>query len=568
MKNFGKNITNLDQNNMKNSFFQYIIKAFPALIILTAAVLMTHGSILFTERVGIDTESIMYGIQFFDQIGRQGLIWLADILELEWFNPYLVQILVFVFMVITPMLFGYLFCRCGGQTEWVNITLIALGVSYIVSPFWAAQIYFFNQSAQVTCSCALTAIAILFAEEGRRAFRMRWYYILFSVALMQFIFSSYQILAMVYVTGVTMVFLCSSLREDRSVKQQFRWILFHSGVFFAGFVIYLLIADAFYYTDRGTAYLSGQISWNDGFKEGLRNCISAVLTTLRRNPPFYTGFYGILSLILLAAVIYRAVRNRWFRDRKGPLAIFFLAVLFLIATPYVFIFYYGGQIPGRVQLVMPFSQGCMLYLSIIILFGETETAAAKTNQARWKWMRKAVAVILTAAVLKNMLIDMGYCNRFYYTDEWRYQHDKQLSHDIYVELKKYLAENGYDETFCTNLIFLGYSNLPYNAVCLIGDVVGSSCFAYDIDSINRTRITYFMKAAGYPIEPEPYFSEGAIAAFNVYFEEYFGDRVDAMPAFPEQGSIQYLESEEIGLHYLVVKLGPDWRRAIQNPADL
>jgi len=139
---------------------------------------------------------------------------------------------------------------------------------------------------------------------------------------------------------------------------------------------------------------------------------------------------------------------------------------------------------------------------------------------------KLAAVMLTIAVLKNMLIDMGYCNRLYYTDEWRYQYDKQLAHDIYMELKSYLAENGYDETLCTNLIFLGY-----------------------------------------PIEPEPYFSEGARAAYYAYFEDYFGEKVDAMPAFPERGSIQYLKSEEIGLHYLIVKLGPHWKSAIQNPAN-
>lgn len=560
----------MQNGSVKDSFLQYVMKVFPAVIILAAAMMMAHGSILFTDRIGVDTEFMMYGNQVFDQVGRQGLVWLADILELEWFNPYLVQVLVFVFMVLTPVLFGFLFHRCAGQEKLLNTTLIVLGICWIVSPFWTAQIYFFNQSAQITCSCALTALAILSAEEGRRTLgTFKTVYILFSIFLMQFIFSSYQILTMIYVAGVVMVFLCSSLKEKRSLTCQLRWILFHAGVFLAGFAAYLLIAKTFFYTDMGITYQSGQIKWNEGFQTGLHNCISAILSTLRSNPPFYTGWYGIFGLILLVAVIYKAVRNSWFREKKASLVIPFLAVLFLIATPYVFIVFYGGQLPGRVQLVLPFSQGCMLYLSVMILFGEKEPAVEKNHPVYRKWMRKAVAVILTAAVLKNMLTDMGYCNRLYYTDEWRYQYDRQIAHDIYMELRNYMAENSYDQSLYEKLIFLGYPLISYNEVAIKEDVVGNSLFVYDIgaDDTSRTRITYFMKAMGYPIEPDPWFSEGARAAYYVYFEDYFGERVDAMPSFPEHGYIQYLESEEIGLQYLIVKLGPYWRSAIENPAN-
>lgn len=228
MNEIVKNRSAIDEGK---TLMQYMADIFPAFVLLAVAALMTHGSILFSQRIGIDTEYIISGNHNFDLLGRQGLIWLADILEIDWFNPYLVQVLTVVFMVLAPVFFGFLFYRYSEQKSLLNVTLIVMGVSYIVSPFWAAQLYFLNQSAQVTFSCVLTAVAILAAEEGRKALRTKWYWVLFSVILMQFIFSSYQILIMIYVAGVTMVFLRSALNEGGTVKRQAHWILFHSGVF-------------------------------------------------------------------------------------------------------------------------------------------------------------------------------------------------------------------------------------------------------------------------------------------------------------------------------------------------
>lgn len=338
-----------------------------------------------------------------------------------------------------------------------------------------------------------------------------------------------------------------------------------------GLALYWLIARLFFSSDTGTVYLNSQLGWNNGIKAGLYHSFSAVWSTLTKTPPYYTGFYGIVSLLLLSSAIYRGRKDQWFQKKKGGLLLFFLAMIFLMLTPYVFIFFYGGQLADRMQLVLPFSQGCMLYLSVEYLFGgrSGEKDSEKSDFAWKKRARAGIAIMLTLAVLKNTLMDMGVCNRIYYTDEWSYQYDKQLAHDIYIGLKDYLAEEGYDETLYNNLIFLGYPLLPYNNAALKGDVAGNSIFAYDIerDDTSRPRILYFMKAVGYPLEPEPYFGEGARAAYYVYFDKHFGDRVDAMPSFPAQGSIQYLESEEIGLRYLVVKLGPYWRSAIDNPAN-
>ena len=556
-----------------NGFLQYIADVYKAIAVLALVTLMTHGSLLFSESIGIDTEYIIRGKNNFSAIGRQGLVWLSELLGTDWFNPYMVQALTLLFMVCAPVCFGYLFYFYSGQKTLANVTLTVLGVSYIVSPFWTEQLYFLNQSAQVTFACILTAAGVWLAEEGRRAFRTKWYYILGTLFLMQFTFSSYQILTMLYVTGVVTVFLCSSLRENRTVKQQLQWILAHIGIFMAGLIIYWMITSHFF--GGGLDYLGNQVGWSRmGLKAVIVNCIFAVLPALKSNPPYYTGFYGLFALVLLAAALYRAAAGGMLRKKKGEAVIFFLALFFLMGAPFVFCFVYGGSLLARMQLVLPLGQGCMLYLTVLLLFvkekQETEGAGLKAGPSGpglRSWLFKGMAALLALAVLKNTMTDMGWCSRMYYTDQWRYQYDKQLAHDIYMELRDYLAENGYGEDLCTKMVFIGYPLIPYNEACLRGEVIGHSVFEWDIDagSVNRGgRITDFMSDTGYGGLPEPSFSKGAEDAFYAYFTEYFGERVDAMPSFPASGSIQYLKSEDIGLDYLVVKLGPYWRDAIDG----
>lgn len=591
MRNYGEDNGVIAERNDEIGFLQYAAKVFPAITVLVAVAFLAHGSILFTERIGIDTEYIMFGKADFLNMGRQGLVWLAKILgtgttvsadssgavnNVLWtgaagnalkFNPYLVQVLTFAFLAAAPVGFGYLFCRYSGQKTVLNMTLIVFGVSYIVSPFWVSQVYFFNQSAQVTFACVLTAAAIYFAEEGRRAFKRKWYGILLAVFLMQLTFSSYQVLILMYAAGVVMVFLSSELKEPRNAKRQLLWILPHMGIFFAGFAIYWMVTKRYFYSMED--YLKQQLAWDDGFKAGMSQGFAAAVGMLRKTPPYYTGFYGLFFLFCLAAVAYVCIRSGRFCWRIGAGILFFLALVVLALSAFAFTFFFGGEAPPRVQLILPFVQGCLLYLGVAFLFGVERRQTAIT-----KALRKAVVILLTVVVLKNTLADMGTCGRMYYRDEWRYQYDKQMAHDISVTMKDYLAQNSFDPSYMEKVIFLGYPEPPYNPSAQMelreDDVIGRSIFSYDLEvlDIRRPRILDFMRSAGYPLDPEPeVYSDGATRAYFYYFEHHFGKQVDAMPVFPARGSVRFLESED-GLKYFVVKLDSDWRGAFHTQREL
>lgn len=93
---------------------EYFFKVRWIVMAVTMITFITHGALLFSQSFGVDTELLMNGSHNFNLIGRQGLVWLAKLLELEWFNLYQAQVLAFSFMILAPLSFGFLFYWFGG----------------------------------------------------------------------------------------------------------------------------------------------------------------------------------------------------------------------------------------------------------------------------------------------------------------------------------------------------------------------------------------------------------------------------------------------------------------------
>lgn len=536
--------------NEWNSFKSYIRKTTWSILLITAAAFLCHGSLLFSDRFGIDTEFMMSGVHNFNSLGRQGLVWLGKLLGLEWFNLYYAQALVILFLILAPISFGYLFWKAGGQ-GFGALPLFLLGLSFVISPFWTAQIYFLNQSPQILFSCVLIPVTILLAEKARTDFHRKWYYAAFSVAIMQPVFSCYQVLIMIYVTAVAAVFLLSVFKAKRSVREQFLWILYHALVFLCGFVIYLIISNLFFLD--GTDYLQSQIWWNlMETSEAARQCFYTLRGLCGNNPPYTTGLYPYFALLLLILTLYQllAKKQKW----TGSTFLFILVELFIIAVPSVFILIYGGLIPDRMQLLLPFSQGCILYLTAFMLPDKDSLGESVLNL----WSCRVFALFLTVLLWKDFSAQLSYCNRLYYTDEWRYQYDKKLADDIYSKLLTLKNTGDYSSSLFLKTVFLGRPELPYNDTCMKGHVMGVSEFSFDAweETMYRPRIVYFMNQLGYPMEQ--YFSEDEEALFFESFQDDFGEFVDAMPCYPSDNYMQVLSDEESGRNYIIIKLSEDW----------
>ncbi|MCM1026139.1 MAG: glucosyltransferase domain-containing protein [Roseburia sp.] len=531
-----------------------------AIVLIAAAVFAAHGSVLFSQRFGIDTDAVMLGMHSFLDNGRQGLYWLAELigLDLSWFNLYYAQILTLLFLILSPVAFGWLYHLAQGRGEKRGgelLALLALGVSFAVSPFWTAQIYFLNQSAQVLLAFALTPVAIALAEEARRDLRRKWYLLPGAFLLMQITFSSYQVLVVAYVVGTAVYFLLFSLRERQTLRQSLSWILFHGVVFALNLMLYLGISKLFFMGEE--SYLKDQILWTQlGFADGLKNCISAVWHTLLAQPPYYTGCYGIFVLFFLALLIRRIWKEP--ERTRGSRVLMLLSALFVAGSPYLFMILFGGFLVDRMQLIQPFSQGSMLYLTILLLCEEKPDRRAVRTGVR------LVEAVLVIALCRDGLTNLNYCSRLYYTDEFVFQYSVRVAADVYRDVKAMQQSEEIAEKFRyearDNIVILGYPEIPYNTTCVQGSTIGQSIFEFEAivgNSLDRYRSRYFMQNLGYPLSLD--FTEGEALAFRYYFDEYFGAEVDAMPSYPVPGYVKCVLDEETGMQYLVVKLGEDWR---------
>lgn len=544
-------LENIKAEGWGGSMKEYLNKVRWAVVILFVVAFLTHGSILFSQRIGIDTDLMMHGEHNFLRIGRQGLVWLAKLLDLDWFNLYHAQVLSFLLIVLLPVSYGYLFHRALGQADGSTVPgLLALGFSVIVSPFWVEQMYFLNQSAQVLLAALMIPMSILLADRAVQDIRHKWYCAVFSVALMQLIFSSYQILVVMYVVSVAAFFLFSAARRSYTAARFARWTGFHAAVFGVGVLIYSVISRLLFMS--GGNYLESQIAWKTGeFGEILQECLSEVGDSLKNNPPYYTGMYGVFCLVLLGVTLYQMIAAKRLKTQNSVLIL--IVELFLIFSPYIFIFYYGGALPPRVQLIMPLSQGAVLYLTIAMLCEEKRRTAGKKAL-----LAKAVSFVLVVGLYRDTVWHLNYCNRFYYTDEWAYQFDLRVIDEVYADIRDAMEDLGLDEEY-DQILFLGDPEVPYNPTCLRGNVIGVSAFQWDIktDRPYRDRVAALLKHTGHSLNMN--FTAEQIQSYRAHFFDDFGKQVDEMPSYPSEGYIQYLSKDETGLNYLVIKLGEDWR---------
>ena len=537
---------------IKNYFFQNRW----SIVLMALFAFMAHGSILFSQRFGIDTEWMMNDVQE-DPLGRLGLYWLEDLLGLEWFNLYYAQVLTLLFLALTPVAFGLLFYLTAGESSRSRLPLLLFGASFLFSPLLTAHVYFICQSAQIMCAYMLIAAALLLADLFAKEPGRKWYCAVLSVFLMSIIFGCYQVLAIAYVIGAAAIFLLRFLKEKSKLSQLFRWLAIHAGCFLAGLISYLVIANLFY--GGGNSYLTGQIAWTHlGFEEGVRRCISAIRSTLTTNPPYYSGGYGFFSLLFLGVLAYRLITS--VDIKRGCKLLLAAAGLFLVASAYIFMIFMGGDILDRLQLAVPLSQSCIIYLTAVFFPGMTEMKKS--------FMRVGLGIAsLAFAILlfKDFTFQLKYCSRLYYTDEWVFQYDTQIAERVYADLQEVIVSNELEDTF-DNYVFWGSPDLPYPHTSIMGHTMGFSFFQFEtqlgVAPVDRTRPVSFMRNMGYPMHSS--FSEGEKAAYQAYFQEDFGEAVAAMPSYPVPGYIQYLSNDELGLEYVIIKLGESWRVEYQQ----
>lgn len=514
------------------------------ILLMAVIVLAAHGEKITSPTIGIDTEKIIDTKEELYQswlgIGRQGLVWLKKIMG-DWpYNSYITAAATLLFMVIAYMAFAYLFeyllsRKAGGEHDpqamgrkrWFSLLFGAIVVAH---PVMTEQLYFSLQSTEIAISFTLTALCLLLAHFWAENKKI-WGFVL-AAGIMQIIFSVYQAFVPLYLLGnVVMMFLVVIGEREFSLKEQIIYGVRLAAVFLAGFIINQVITYAYF---NESTYLSDQIIWKEeGISRGIREIWYHVRDTVAGGGVFYLRMFFWLSLLLfLVFLLY--IRHIPGTGRRGYILLLLAAVY---AGPFYMTILMGMRPVIRAQLALPFTMGIMAFLAGTLLSEIPELRDASERglgKKKMVWLMAGVYVIGLLTILQ----ELERTDTLYYADEIRYQEDCETARDLGREIVSITGTTDYTGA----VAFIGSKKAVLNSACVVGDVIGSSFFAWDtaVEPVNywsSMRILGFMHCLGYGYTL-PTTKEVEAAA------EYAAQ----MPCYPEAGSVAFYDG------MIVVKL--------------
>ena len=490
------------------------------LVIYAVIFVLVYGPWFFNIDPRIDTEVVtntpgeMCG---WENIGRQGYLLTEYVFGLRWFNPMFSSGVGYVVIMAAGVLFGYVFWRASACSRHASALF---GLFCFIGPCMAELLYFDMMLFDVAWAYVLVAASAGLAYYG--ILQKRLLPQLAVVALLVWVFSSYQALVVLYAVTVAFCFIMLyyrwTVRENRQVSliQCLAIIGQQILLFVAALVIYMAITKMFFFEHE--FYFGSQIQWG---KVPLQTILNNIATEIGYmvfgGKVFYTGAYGVCLAVVLIVVVCDIVRQR------GSLLswLYGLAVLFVQIAPFLMIIYMGAKPAERTELAYSFVMGC----DVLFVFMHVTKRGIKRG-----------AALLAAAVL--LFTEAKVTMRMVGTEEVRGRLDtlaiSQLYHDIYA------VSDG-----TKPVAFIGrYANVLNNA-CVYGDIVGQSVLQVNWNmqpfyATTTRRIADFAQMMGYEILPA---SEEQVAKAQA--------EAVSMPIWPAQGSIA-----DAG-DYLIVKLGED-----------
>lgn len=536
-----------------------------------------HGAMLLSKTVGIDTEKAMLGLDAYAIQGRPAILWIRKIYDFGSLHLQYNRILTFVLLVVSAVVYLLLLRHYCDEKKTVKYAGFPFLLFWIVSPFWVAQLYFLSQSVPVLLTLALLPGACLLTDLGITKPKKYWWGIPAAIGIIYLSISVYQVQVTLYALAVLVVFyLKSRAKRFANAKEAAKWIAVNVAVIMAAMLIYYVITKLFFFS--GESYFSSQILW---FRLGIRRGVEEVWkraweAAFGKNL-FNYSFFPVCVLLLITSGINLFTEEIFTEDsRKGKgkrigKGIFLLFAEFLMTLiPYAFIVFYGGGVTPRMCYPFPITEACLLFLMTYELQKLYNNPVLK-DKKKTGIILNVIVVLAALFLLADAAEMLRTSNRLYYTEEYVNAQDLDRAKKVKADLEAYIGENGLDGSVYDHVIFLGKPQTEYDSVCIPdrgGATIGGSFWEWDqLFNFYRERIYLFMEVNGYAI-PKPYLSEIEEKVYYFYFEDYFGEEVEAMPAYPQDGYIRYLHDEETGLWYLAVKLGYDWNAEIEANKEI
>lgn len=535
------------------------VKKYKGLIVLSvAAEILCFGFLVFSSNIRIDTEELINqpGTTVgWLTIGRYSLALFKRLLGLSVHRPVWSGFLCLLFFGVGANVLTFALYHFSGKREkypyWVFLLL------YVTSNIWSYQFYFSLQQAEVSCAMLLLVVAALlsmracFLEKGK-ANLLR---ILLSICFLVLGLGAYQALAAYYVVICMALFLVMldgqsfSFGKSEPVvrKRQDRQLLLGIGKlmiqFIIAYAVYHVIANTWFMSSA--AYLEGQRGWG---RLPLTECVKNVLRTAKnvllgygpRNFSFFTA--GALLAVIGVILVWRKSKRDDSPQKGLRLVLFYLALLGVLATPFLMTIYMGEMLVTRSQFALPVAA------AFLGMYGTAELGKLPggEKEKRKKWIMRGCQFCVLAAIL----IQTGYDLRLTYTDEMRYRQDAARTEALLGALQE--ANGGVLPE--QPVIFVGYQKAELGSWCRRTEMYGWSFYEWDYSIANPTGATYrilgFVQAYTGNVLNENATEEEKAAAVEL---------AETMPDFPQDGSVVITEDfAVVRLSEIEERMDNDW----------
>lgn len=434
------------------NFFEYVKRNRWQILIFNALLLLVWLPWLFDTTPKVDTEELInvpYSTLNWLMIGRQGGILTEYVFGLRWFNPYFSTLFGYLLICVAGTLFGYLLYRAGLKSRLFST---GFGLLCFSAPMMTEQFYFQMQIFKVAWAYILciTAAGLSLKAVLSRSFIAQ----IIAFLCMLWCFSTYQAFVILYITIIVACFILLyqkwTLCGERPNRKYGRFVVELILGFLAAFLVNTLITKLFF---SAGGYLQGQVVWNT---QPIMQCVRNIREHLRKgfmgDGVFYTAFYGMLALLVLAAAIVRVCRAK---NRQGAF-LYFAAVVGLQFMPFLLTVALGGEPVPRAQIIYPVAVSCNL---III-----------AAQFRDNIYLRAVSLLLAVLVCRTQIYTT---ERLLYSDVIRAQEDARLAAELECCINEVTDSNK------KPIAFIGVYNNHLNNSSIHGDVVGTSLFNFN-----------------------------------------------------------------------------------------
>lgn len=433
--------------------FSEYCKTHSLLIIITMFIIvLTHGSNLFYNNLGIDTQVFVEKPSFeynWLGIGRYGLLLEKNLLGLGEYCPYFAGVVFIIFLVVSNIILYYSFYKLSNKD--LGLLNLCIPIIAFTHPIFVEQFAYMLQCAEISFAISLTALSTLFIFTWIND--KKWIYAILGVIGLVICFATYQSFVALYIAFCIFSFIMM-FEDDKNNEKNFKTIIKLVVTFIIALVIYKISIGLL---PSYSVYIDDSFFWG---KYPVRDICKSIINYIKEvilgvGKYFNKGFLiGVLLFVIIST--YKILKTNWKISEK---VLYILSIIAFMGTPFYMIIAIGHAPFIRTQFILPFTVAFMIMYASYYLFKN-------------KWL-KYISILCILCVFKCQMVTT---QRLYYTDHMRNELDIQMVYEIADDL----GELGFTEN--KKIAIIGHREARLNAVCQVGETVGKSLFStgYDV----------------------------------------------------------------------------------------